>query len=141
MLSVAVGVIASHAILPLGEVSWRSKALLSVSAAIIAVWVLYSFGPLRRPFALYHADLSKRWLEKDYFSGADLRQANLIGSHLSGANLSHADLTQAKLSGARLSDTKLEDPDREYASIFEACRNAATRLPEGVTVKPCRLGR
>jgi hypothetical protein len=44
LLCVAVGVIASHAVLPLGTVSWRSKALLSVSAMIIAGSVVVGSG-------------------------------------------------------------------------------------------------
>ena len=46
LLCVAVGVTANHATLPLGKLSWRSKALLSLSAAIIAGGVMFGFRPL-----------------------------------------------------------------------------------------------
>jgi hypothetical protein len=77
LLCVAVAVIASHAMLPLGTVSWRSRALLSAIAAIVAGGAILGFGPLRRQFDLYHANLSNQWLRGDNLSRADLRQANL----------------------------------------------------------------
>ena len=107
LVCVAVGVIASHAVLPLGKVSWRSKALLSVMAAIIAGAVIFSLGPLRRPFDLNHANLSNQWLQKDNLSSADVRDANLSGANLTWANLSDADLSRADLIGAKLSDANL----------------------------------
>ena len=107
LLCVAVGVIASHSILPLGKVSWRSKALLTVMAAIIAGAVLFSFGPLRRPFDLYRANLSNQWLASTNLGGADLGSANLSSADLGGANLSSADLNGANLSGTELNDANL----------------------------------
>jgi len=107
LAATAVGVIASHVMLPLGTVRWRSKALLSVSAAIIAGGVIFSFGPLRRPFNLFHANLSNQWLEHNDLSGADLTQANIKNAELAGANLSGADLKGADLSNANLNQAKL----------------------------------
>jgi Pentapeptide repeats (8 copies) len=137
LLCAAVGIIAGHAVLPLGKVSWRSKALLSVSAAIIAGGVMFGFGPLRRSFDLYHADLSNQWLPNDNLSNADLSYANLSGAKLSdaklsgafllnanllnadlsNADLSYANLSGAKLSGANLLGAYLTDAKLSYANL------------------------
>ena len=58
LCAAAVGIIASHALLPFGKLSWRSKALQSVGAATIAGGVMFGFGPLHRPFYLDRANLS-----------------------------------------------------------------------------------
>jgi hypothetical protein len=147
LLCVAVGVIASHAMLPLAKVSWRSKALLSVSAAIIAAGVLFGFWPLRHPFDLYHANLPNQWLQEANLSGANLNRADLsnadlsgnylFGAYLSGANLNSADLRGADLSGARLHDADLRGANLREAALNEACGNLNTKLPEGFRVKPC----
>ena len=117
LLCVAVGIIASHAVLPLRMVSWRSKALLSVSAAIIAGGVMFGFGPLRRPFDLYHANLSNHWLPSANLSGADLRRANLLGANLRSTNLSGADLSGADLSGDDLIGANLSGADLGGADL------------------------
>jgi uncharacterized protein YjbI with pentapeptide repeats len=139
LAATAVGVIASHVMLPLGTVRWRSKALLSVSAAIIAGGVIFSFGPLRRPFNLFHANLSNQWLEHSDLSRADLTQANLkdaelAGANLSGANLevadlSHANLNQAKLIGAKLTGTLLSRTRLSGADLTGA-RLIGAHLPD-----------
>src|SRR5262249_290327 len=77
LLCVATGVVVSHVMLPFSRFSWRSKGLLSISAAIISAAVIaggvvLGFGPPRRHFDLYHANLSGQWL-----LGDDLRNANL----------------------------------------------------------------
>src|SRR5262249_51864045 len=95
LLGVATGVIVSHVMLPFNRFSWRSKGLLSISAAIIAGGVVLGFGPLRRPFDLYHANLSGQWLLGDDLRNADLRFANLSNANLSAANLSGAYLSGA----------------------------------------------
>jgi hypothetical protein len=124
LFSVGVAVIASHILLPLSGFSWRSKVLLSVSAATIAGGAMLGFGPLHRPFDLYRANLSGQRLPGDDFrdanltrsnlSGADLELANLSGARLGGvvgqANLRGADLTGANLSGAWLNDASRERP-------------------------------
>jgi uncharacterized protein YjbI with pentapeptide repeats len=188
LFAVAVAVIASHVMLPFSRFSWRSKGLLSVSAAIIAgglilggVW--FGFEPLRRPFDLFRANLSGQWLTGEdlrgarlsdaNLSGADLSGANLfganlrgatlnranlngsnpVGANLSGANLSDANLSGAHLFNANLGDANLSGADLSGADLSraslsdaknvtptqldEACGNAETKLPEGLTIKPC----
>ena len=58
-------------------------------------------------------DLNSATLGFANLSGADLHKANL-----SGADLSNADLTQAK-------------------GLADACGSVETKLPRGLTVKPC----
>jgi hypothetical protein len=136
LLCVAVGVIAGHAILPLGKISWLSKVFPRLSAAVIAGGVMFGFGPferLHRPLNLYPANLSNQILQGD-LSGADLSyasrsDANLFGANLIGARLAGANLSPANLSGAKnLSQRQLD----------EACGNELTKLPEGLTLKPCK---
>jgi len=120
LLCVAVGVIASHAMLPFGTVSWRSKALLSVSAIIIAGSAVVGFGPLRRQFDLGHANLSNQWLPIADLSGANLDRANLSGAYLDRANLSDANLDTANLSGANLSRANLSGARLTEANLSDA---------------------
>jgi hypothetical protein len=130
LLSVAAAVIASHVMLPFRRLSWRSKGLLSVSVAIIAGGVIFGFGPVRRPFDLFHANLSGQWLVGEDLLKADLRSANLSdvelggaslgGAKLGGADLSGADLSVADLSVARLSDANLSGADLFFADLSGA---------------------
>jgi uncharacterized protein YjbI with pentapeptide repeats len=120
LLCVAVGIIASHAVLPLDEVSWRSKALLSVSAGIIAAGLIFGFGPIRRPFNLYHANLSNQLLQRADLSGADLREADLSQANLSNADLSNADLRGTNLRGALLRGTILISANLAFANLSDA---------------------
>jgi hypothetical protein len=92
--------------LPLKKFSWRSKALLSTGAALVVLAMIVGVGPVRRPFALFRANLSGQWLV-----GEDLRGANLTGADLRDAR----DLTQEQLD--------------------KACGNADTKLPGGLTLK------
>ena len=69
LLGVAVAVVASHLMLPLKKFSWRSKALLSTGAAIVVAAMIVGVGPVRRPFALFRANLSGQWLVGEDFSG------------------------------------------------------------------------
>jgi uncharacterized protein YjbI with pentapeptide repeats len=66
-------------------------------------------------------------------SGANLTDAILIRAMLSGADLSEADLSAANLSGATLIGANLFSAD-----LTDACGDTSTKLPEGVTIKPCR---
>lgn len=204
LLAVAAGVVASHVMLPLKMFSRLSKALLSTGAAIVvagmaAGFVIAGFEPVRRPFELFHADLSgQRLVAKDLrganlftanlrsaslgfanlssanlgfanlsgamlnfanLSGAKLVNTNLKGAHLLGAdlsgaflygaNLSGAELYSADLSGANLFTANLSGADLSGAKLSgahlnltqeqldTACGNADTKLPEGLTIKPC----
>jgi Pentapeptide repeats (8 copies) len=122
LLCVAVGVIASHAMLPLGRVSWRSKALLSVIAAIMAAiivaGVMFFFEPQGRRFELRRANLSNQWLEGVNLYRANLTDANLMGADLRRANLQRANLTDANLSSANL----------EMANLYQANLNDANLI-------------
>jgi hypothetical protein len=80
--------------------------------------------------------------------GADLSGADLLVANLSSAHLLHANLEGANLTGANLSDARLERADLSGADLREvrnltqtqldeACGNASTKLPEGLTLKPC----
>jgi hypothetical protein len=128
LLCVAVGGVAGHAISQL-KVSWRSNALLSVSAAIIALGVMFVW-PLSRPFDLAREDLSNQWLQGQYLSYANLHSANLSGANLRWANLSdaglfHATLNSADLLGANLSRASLHDARLKGASLFTASLSSA----------------
>ena len=61
-------------------------------------------------------------------TGADLSGADLSGVNLFEANLSRADLSGANLSGAR---NLLQE------QLDAACGDDETKLPEGLTIKPC----
>src|SRR5215510_13210053 len=86
LLAVAVAAIASHVLLLFRRLSWRSKALMSVSAAAIAGGVLLIW-PFHRPLNLFRTNLSEQWLVGLDLHGADLRFANLRGAQLNHANL------------------------------------------------------
>ena len=67
------------------------------------------------------------------FSGADLR-----GVDLSGAQLIEADFEGANLSGARFAGTVLIDVrGLTPATVQNACRDAESRLPEGLELADC----
>jgi uncharacterized protein YjbI with pentapeptide repeats len=106
LLCAAVAVIASHAMLRLGKVSW-SKPSAALIAAIVALLLILDFGPFRRPFDLYRANLSDQLLRDEDLVGAHLAAANLTRANMTGTNLSEADLSGARLSGAHLSGASL----------------------------------
>jgi uncharacterized protein YjbI with pentapeptide repeats len=103
------------------------------------------------------ADLSGVDLSSDLYwgranlSGVNLRGANLTRADLSGlnrlgvlgANLTRANLSRAELNDANLSDANLSGADLSDAKnltqtqLDKACGNANTKLPEGLTLKPC----
>jgi hypothetical protein len=125
LFSVAVAVTASHVMLPFHRLSWLSKGLLSISAAvisaaIIAAAVALRFEPLRRPFDLFHANLSGQWLLRDDLRNANLGSANLSGANLSGANLGGANLLSANLSGAALIRANLSGANLGAANLSGA---------------------
>ncbi len=75
--------------------------------------------------------------------GASFRGADLTGARLSSADLTGADLTGADLSRAHLRRTNLSGADLTDVTglterrLAQACGDAATKLPEGFTIKPC----
>jgi len=89
-------------------------------------------------------------------SGADLISADLGRTDLTGANLANANLIRASLVGATLTGTRfdgalltrthIEDTDLTgaigltQAQLRLACGNANTKLPAGLSVKPCLEG-
>jgi pentapeptide repeat protein len=71
-------------------------------------------------------------------TGANLTGANLTGAQLGGTNLGGADLTGANLSAANLSAADLRGAlNLAPGQLDEACGNSNTKLPEGLTLKPC----
>jgi hypothetical protein len=136
LLCVAAGVVAGHAMLSLRRVSWRTRALLSVGVAILAVGAMLPFGgfgpdsPLRRPFELSRANLSAASLQGHDLRGANLSNANLTGANLSNANLTHTDLTDADLThtgftGANLRSANLTGADVSGADVTGANLDSA----------------
>jgi uncharacterized protein YjbI with pentapeptide repeats len=107
------------------------------------------------------ANLNRADLTDANLNGADLTGAYLREADLKGANLSATDLQKADLSGADLSvlqetppiPTNLSDANLKGAKLNsanlsgvknlsqrqldEACGNQLTKLPEGLTLKPC----
>ncbi len=72
------------------------------------------------------------------FTGASFRDANLAG-----ANLAHAKLDDADFAGADLTITSFKSTDLRRAKgltqkqLDAACGDAETKLPQGLTIKPC----
>jgi uncharacterized protein YjbI with pentapeptide repeats len=126
------GVTVAGIVSRVGTSSWKSKLSLSVNAAIIAIAIAtlsFGFGGLRRPFELYHVNLSGQWLLNQDFHEANLQNANLsstnlTGADLTGANLSYANLTGANLfnaylSGARMYGARLGGADLRLVSLTD----------------------
>jgi uncharacterized protein YjbI with pentapeptide repeats len=108
---VTVAVIWSHSMLI--RLSWLQRAL--KGACLLAAGALLGLKLLdsnHRPFELFRADLSDRWLPQ-----VDLHKANLSLANLSKANLNQANLSHANLSGATLSGADLSDADLSYADL------------------------
>jgi Pentapeptide repeats (8 copies) len=120
LLCVAIGVIAGHAMLPLGKVSWRSKAWIGALAAILAGVVMLDFGPVSRPFVLHRANLSGQDLSEDDLRFANLQHANLSDAMLIDAHLEGADLTGANLTNAYMFFAHLDGADLSSANLSGA---------------------
>jgi uncharacterized protein YjbI with pentapeptide repeats len=91
---------------------------------------------------LSYANLSSATLLHADLNGADLSVANLSSADLSGATLLSADLSSTRLIGANLHGALLNDANLRSANLSDAnldgaCGNATTKLPEGLTLKPC----
>ena len=128
LLCVAVAVIASHLMLPARQFSWRFKALLSAGAAFVVVAIIIGAGPVRRPFALFRANLSGQWLNNE-----DLRDAYLYAANLTGAALVDANLTGADLEGVNLSNAYLQNARLANARLFGANLTAASLINAKLT--------
>jgi len=63
----------------------------------------------------------------------DLTGINLHGANLKGALLAKTNLNGADLRGANLSGAK----NLTQMQLDQACGDAHTKLPEGLTIKPC----
>lgn len=113
---------------------------------------------------LRHADLQGANLGSTNLQGANLRHANLVDANLISAKLEEADLFGANLQGANLIAAKLEEADLRFAALEgasllianldgtnltgakgltqkqldQACGDADTKLPPGLTIKPCQ---
>jgi uncharacterized protein YjbI with pentapeptide repeats len=87
---------------------------------------------------LIGADLSDADLSRADLSDAKLSDAKLIGADLSDADLGGATLDRAQLGNADLTGANLSDAtDLTQTQLDVACGNANTKLPEGLTLKPC----
>jgi len=102
---------------------------------------------------LMRADLTGAKLRGVDLSRADLLRAELVMADLSGANLGRADLIEANLVAADLSGADLSGANLSKAILFDpywgaakgltqgqldqACGDAETRLPRGLTLRPC----
>jgi pentapeptide repeat protein len=101
------------------------------------------FGAKLSGASLIAANLDHALLAYADLSGADLSLANLRNSilanaNLSGANLYRANLSATGLSGANLNGAKLRDAKGlTQTQLDEACGDSKTKLPEGLTLKPC----
>lgn len=76
-------------------------------------------------------------------SKANFTNVTFRGADLTGANMANSNLTGADLTGAVLDITSLKGTDLSHArgltqaQLDQACSDAATRLPAGLTGKPC----
>ncbi|HYH20152.1 MAG TPA: pentapeptide repeat-containing protein [Azospirillum sp.] len=90
--------------------------------------------------SLRGADLSAADLEGADLRNADLSGARLTGVRASGAVLAGADLARADLNGADLSGVDLRDTrGLTYRQLDGACGDSTTRLPVGLSVRPCTV--
>ncbi len=90
---------------------------MSTGAAIVVAAMIVGSGPVRRPLALFHANLSGQWLVREDLRGANLRHANLSGADLDDANLTGAYLFNANLTGADLTGAKLTGALLYFANL------------------------
>lgn len=67
------------------------------------------------------------------FSGANLTNGSFVGAYLDGSSFSGATLTGANFSGASLERATGLTQSR----LNQACGDAATRLPRGMTIPAC----
>ena len=103
---------------------------------------------------LRQADLSSSVMNRTSFAGADLRDVNAYAAVFTGANFAGANLTNASfvgtylqganLRGAELSGVNFSGAEMDRAmgltqrQLDGACGDATTRLPPGMSLRPCR---
>jgi uncharacterized protein YjbI with pentapeptide repeats len=145
---VAAAVIAMHLTLPFRKLPWRLRAVLSLSAAILAIAVMMSVDIPSRRFNLFRANLADQWLRSEHLEFADLNFANLNGAdlrnaHLNGAHLSDAHLNGANLNGADLNGAKLDSAILSGAHLINAYLHGANLSGanlSGAILSDARLG-
>ncbi|MGB8366173.1 MAG: pentapeptide repeat-containing protein [Rhizomicrobium sp.] len=85
-----------------------------------------------------HARLVLMCMSYADFTGASFRDADLAGANLAHARLDDADLTGADLTIASVKGTDLSRAKGlTQKQLDQACGDAETRAPPGLTVKPC----
>ena len=90
---------------------------------------------------LSKADLISADLGRTDLTGADLTNANLIRASLVGATLTGTQMQEAILTRTHVEDTDLTGAiGLTQAQLRLACGNANTKLPPGLSVKPCLEG-
>jgi uncharacterized protein YjbI with pentapeptide repeats len=82
------------------------------------------------------ANLSGAFLSDAKLSHADLQGANLYGANFYGAKLDGANLSDAIMDGVNVSATN--GGLISQGQLDKACGNKGTRLPSGLTLKPCQ---
>jgi uncharacterized protein YjbI with pentapeptide repeats len=130
----------SKAILPAADLSEAELAEANLSRADFSKAMLSKAN-------LFKVDLSGAELESAYLSKANLSHANLRGAGLRHAMLFRVDLSEADLSGASLQGAELLEVNLSGANLSgavvsleqlnDACGDAETKLPPGLTIKPC----
>lgn len=101
------------------------------------------------------ADLSLSTFDRAKFTGADMSIVNAFGIRAEDADFSNASLQDAVLvggwfggsrfAGAKLSNANLSGSDFSTArdltqnQLNTACGDAATKLPPGLTIVPCKV--
>ena len=69
---------------------------------------------------------------------ASFERSLMKRTDLNGADLSRANMKNANLFRARLVDTNLSDAKGlTQEQLNDACGSAGTKLPKGLTIKPC----
>lgn len=92
-----------------------------------------------RGAVLRATDFSAASLEAADFRRADLWNSDLRRSRLQGADFRGANLQFARFAGADLRASDLTETKRLLQrELDEACGDAATRLPEKISIAPCR---
>jgi uncharacterized protein YjbI with pentapeptide repeats len=103
---------------------------------------------------LTQSNLSLSTMNRARFDGADMSVSNLFGARFTGASFTNANLADtvlvgvyfgsADMSGARLNGANVSGAEMQnvrgltQSQLSGACGDAATRLPAGLSVPPCR---